>query len=191
MSGFEFFFSFYGLLLGLAMAELLSGSAGVVRAGRTRSIGWGTGLLALEVATEIVVVWLSAWHYWRGVEPSLRTMAVPFVSGAAYYTATCLVFPREPAELAALDDHFLRQKRHVATCLLIPFLLGLMGEFGSLRRAWEAGAYAYIFGYYLPFNLTVFAGYLVLIFSRSYRLSVAALVAMLGWFAFVGVWWGY
>lgn len=39
MSGFEFFFSFYGLLLGFAMAELLGGFADVVRAGRVRRSG--------------------------------------------------------------------------------------------------------------------------------------------------------
>ena len=39
MSGFEFFFSFYGLILGLAMAELLSAFANIARVGRLRSIG--------------------------------------------------------------------------------------------------------------------------------------------------------
>ena len=39
MAQFEFFFAFYGLLLGLAVAELLQGVGSVMRARRIRSSG--------------------------------------------------------------------------------------------------------------------------------------------------------
>jgi hypothetical protein len=191
MSGFEFFFSFYGLILGLAMAELLSGFATVARIGRLRDLGWGTTLLGLEVAYEILIFWLAAWHQYRDVEPSIRTLALPFVSGAIYFIAAGIVFPREPKQIDDLDGYFMAHKRKVATCLLIIFTAGVINEVRYAVAAAEQGRWAYLFGYYVPFNLSMFAGYLVLIFSPSRRWSIAALCGMLGWFVYVTVVRGY
>ena len=50
MSAFEFFFSFYGLLLGLSVAELVGGFARVRHERHRVRFGWVTPLLALFVA---------------------------------------------------------------------------------------------------------------------------------------------
>ena len=47
MSVFEYVFSLYSLLLGLALAHLLSGLAKVVEARGKVRLGWPTALLAL------------------------------------------------------------------------------------------------------------------------------------------------
>jgi hypothetical protein len=191
MSGFEFFFSFYGLILGLAIAELLSGFANIARIGRLRAIGWGTLLLGIEVAYEILIFWLAAWHNYRDVVPSVRTLAVPFLSGAVYYIAAGIVFPRAEDQIADVDGYFMQHKSKVAICLLLIWAVGMIVEFPHTTAAFDAGRYAYLFGYYLPFNLSLLAGNLILIFSPSRRLSIAALLVMIGWFLYVTVVNGY
>lgn len=191
MSGFEFFFSFYGLILGLAMAELLGGFATVARLGRLRDMGLGPALLGIEVAYEILIFWLAAWHNYQAVKPSIATLAVPFLSGSAYYIAAGIVFPRDGAQIADMRGYFLAHKRKVAITLLLIWSLGMINEAPLLMPAIERQMWAYLFGYYLPFNLSILAGYGVLIFSRSYRWSCAALLMMIGWFLFVTLFRGY
>ncbi len=57
MSAFEFFFSFYGLLLGLSVAELVGGFARVLHERQRVRFGWLTPLLALFVAVDLVTFW--------------------------------------------------------------------------------------------------------------------------------------
>ena len=47
MDQFSFFFAFYGLILGLAVAELLSGFAGMVRGHALKKLDAQTALAAL------------------------------------------------------------------------------------------------------------------------------------------------
>lgn len=191
MSGFEFFFSFYGLILGLAMAELLGAFATVARVGRLRDIGVGPALLGIEVAYEILIFWLAAWHNYQAVKPSITSLAVPFVSGAAYFIAAGIVFPRDEKQIADMRGYFLAHKNKVATTLLFVWTIGIISEAPLLAPAIRAAKWDYIFGYYLPFNLSIMAGYGVLIFSRSYRWSCVALLGMIGWFVFVTLRYGY
>ena len=58
MDRFSFFFAFYGLILGLAVAELLSGFAGVVRARALKKIDLQTGLAAMLTFVLIVATWV-------------------------------------------------------------------------------------------------------------------------------------
>ena len=61
MSAFEFFFSFYGLLLGLSVAAIATGVATVIHHRRRVQIGWLTPTLATFVALDIASFWGSAW----------------------------------------------------------------------------------------------------------------------------------
>ena len=59
MSGFEFIFSLFGLILGLALAEGLGGLSRALKASHRVRIGWPTALLGLfgasaqQVAAEV------------------------------------------------------------------------------------------------------------------------------------------
>ncbi|MES2755488.1 MAG: hypothetical protein V4659_12585 [Pseudomonadota bacterium] len=187
MSGFEFFFSLYGLILGLALAELLAGLTNVIRAGRLRLIGLATALMAIEVAFEIVLFWLAAWHNLQDVKPQLRTLALPILSGAGYYIAASLVFPRDPADRAHLDDYFMAHKRQIATCLLIVWLPNIFAELPLVLGQFEKYGWGYLLGYYVPFNGAILLGYLVLIFTKSRRWAIAALILQVAWFSWIAV----
>ena len=62
MSVFEYVFSLYSLLLGLALAHLLSGLAKVVEARDKVRLGWPTALLALQMMLTVAIFWEIAWR---------------------------------------------------------------------------------------------------------------------------------
>ncbi|HEY4113343.1 MAG TPA: hypothetical protein VGM17_04715 [Rhizomicrobium sp.] len=58
MDKFAFFFGFYGLMLGLAVTELLAGFGALARAGQLRKLGVQTGLLAMFLLLVICATWI-------------------------------------------------------------------------------------------------------------------------------------
>ena len=60
MSDFEFFFSFYGLLLGLSVAEVAQEFSRTLRSRRRIRIGWLTPLLGVVVMLDISSFWVLA-----------------------------------------------------------------------------------------------------------------------------------
>lgn len=60
MSDFEFFFSFYGLILGLSVAEIASGIARTVHERGEVRVGWLTPMLAVFVSLDVAGFWVVA-----------------------------------------------------------------------------------------------------------------------------------
>lgn len=130
MSPFEFFFSFYGLLLGLSVIELVAGLARTLHAGRPLRMGWHTLLLATFVLGDITSFWAFAWLDLRDVEVSYAALVGALVIAGLYYIAASLVFPREIPEHGRLDVHFWRHRRTillaVAACNLPIYLMAIV-----------------------------------------------------------------
>ncbi len=61
MSEFEFAFSLFGLILGLALAEGLGGLARALKASHRVRIGWLTALLGIFVSCDVVTFWVYTW----------------------------------------------------------------------------------------------------------------------------------
>lgn len=141
MSGFEFIFSLFGLLLGLALAEGLGGLSRALKASHRVRIGWPTALLGIFVSCDVVTFWMYGWTL-RDVLPlSWPVLFGGFVVTAIYYVAASLVFPDDPEQWGDLDGHFDKHRRTVLTgvlaCNLVLIsttlaLAGLPGA-GSLR----------------------------------------------------------
>ena len=98
MSKFEFFFAFYGLLLGLGVAELLQGVGSAVRARRIRAVGEKTGLMALGLLVVMLLTWLDAWTSLNRVELNMGSLAGPVAVAVCYYLAAVIVFPKDIEE---------------------------------------------------------------------------------------------
>jgi hypothetical protein len=62
MNGFEYIFTLFGLLLGLALAEGLGGLARALKARHHVHVGWPTALLGLFVSCDLVTFWLYGWE---------------------------------------------------------------------------------------------------------------------------------
>ncbi len=126
LSAFEFFFSFYGLLLGLSVAAVVGGFANVLHERHRICFGWLTPLLAVFVAVDIATFWGQAWIIFRGAPFSLALLVVGLVIAAVFYVAASITFPRvspDGDEVIDLDAHFWTHRRTVMTCVMIANLI--------------------------------------------------------------------
>ncbi len=123
MSAFEFFFGFYGLILGLSVVEILSGLSRALRARRMTALGLCTPLLALYLLLDLVQYWVDTWS--RHQEPHINAgvLTVALTIAALYYLAASLVFPNPVEDLQASDTHYDRQKR---TVMLLSFTANVL-----------------------------------------------------------------
>ena len=113
MSAFEFAFTLFGLVLGLALTAVLAGFVGVLKA-RTSTpgvtlpvrIGWLTPVLAAVVVSDLITFWLAAW----GVRESVVVTEPALLFGAAvtsiYFVTASLIFPDNPEKWPDLDLWF-------------------------------------------------------------------------------------
>ena len=128
MSPFEFFFSFYGLLLGLSVAVLATGAARAFKHRKTQPIGWLTPLLAVFVALDIATFWDAAWVNYRSLPFSYGLLVGGLVVAVVYYIAAALVFPDEGDTPAPLDEHFWANKRASLCLLILANLVSVCGQ---------------------------------------------------------------
>lgn len=143
MSAFEFFFSFYGLLLGLSVAELVGGFSRVLHERERIRFGWLTPLLAVFVAIDIATFWNQAWVIFRFAPFNFALLVLGLVVAGTFYVAASVTFPRVATEGRALnlDDHFWAHRRIVFACVLAANLIvaatffaitGLSGEIARI-----------------------------------------------------------
>ena len=173
MSDFSFFFSFFTLLLGLAVGEILSRFANAIDAHPKRPIGWVTPLLAIFFLFDIAAFWLWTWTLrdefvvsWEGVFLTLLVATAYFLSGA-------LVFPREIHDWDSLDHHFRARKRHVLAGMLVAniVLIAVVSVMFGAPGLDDGWFYFYQGAYFVPLA--------VLWFSKSIRLDVGMLAFLI------------
>jgi hypothetical protein len=111
MTGFEFVFPMFGLLVGLSFAEMLAGLARALKNKREVRVGWLTPLLGLVILLNLTVIWLGAWDMRDVAEPSSAGMLFILVVGGSYFLASSLVFPSSDADVRDLDEHFMANRR--------------------------------------------------------------------------------
>lgn len=126
MTGFEFVFVLYSLVLGLSLVAVLTGLGralelrlGKDNGGTRFRIGWLTPLLAFFVMLDLLSFWLFAWTLRDHVTVSPRMLLAVIGFASAYFMAATLVFPSEPDRFADLDQHFFRVRRIVLGILIV------------------------------------------------------------------------
>lgn len=123
MDDFEFMFALFGLLLGLSIAEVLSGLARSIeerlQPEPAYQMGWLTPALAAFVLLDLLSFWGAAWLTRDLVRVSGQSLMLVTAFASAYYMAARLVFPRDLTSIASLDDHFYRIRRVVIGILLV------------------------------------------------------------------------
>jgi hypothetical protein len=118
MTGFEFVFSLFGLLLGLALAEGLGGLSKAIKASDKVRIGWPTALLGIFVSCDVVTYWMYGWALRDLLEISWPVMFGGFLVTAVYYVSVSLIFPDDPEDWHDLDAHFEKHRRKVLSGIL-------------------------------------------------------------------------
>ena len=139
MSVFEYVFSLYSLLLGLALAHLLSGLAKVVEARSKVRLGWPTALLALLMMSSLTIFWAIAWRARDAVPDNSAALFAALIICSLLYFASILVVPSDPARVSDFDEHFLREKGKVLGCLLLANLLAYGSRYALI--GWKTFAY--------------------------------------------------
>lgn len=110
MSAFEFLFSFYGLLLGLTLVEVVSGFSRALDAREERPMGYILPLLTGVMIMDIATQWGSAWRDFREVDFSFRYLVAALFMTLAYYFSATQLFPRDRSAVKSLDEHFFKHR---------------------------------------------------------------------------------
>lgn len=182
MSAFEFFFSFYGLILGLSVAELLGGFARTVNRNSRPRFGLLTPLLAVFAAVDVTTFWYQAWIIFRPAPFNMALLMLGLLIAGLFYIAATLVFPRDEDRIEDLDTHFWRNKRTIlllllsANVIVASLIIGVsaaQGELHLVAKSW-----------YFWFGLSLFTGLaLVAALARRPWIVKAALIALLVYYS--------
>ncbi len=178
MDKFSFFFGFYGLILGLAVTELLNGLGALVRAGELNRLRAQTGLLALFLLLVICATWIDAWDSLRSVSLNFEGLWAPILIAILYYLAAVVTFPKNPAEWTSLDDYFAKRKSFVASLMLA-------AEFivNYTFRSIFIGSYQHdpekFWHWDVPYNIAIKLAFVALIFVKGRRANIAVLIALI------------
>lgn len=130
MSPFELVFAVYGLLLGLAIAEVLGGFSRALklkRGTRPVRVGWLTPLLGILVVLDLTSFWLLAWESRDQITANYLTLVGVLTIVGIYYLAATLIFPDEPEQWPDFDDWYDKQSRMVIGGLLAANITSWIG----------------------------------------------------------------
>lgn len=187
MSAFEFYFSFYGLILGLSVVEIITGLLRVLKHRQRARIGWLTPMLALFVLLDISSFWLAAWNSMQGLDVSYRLIFIGLVIAGIYYAAASLVTPDDPAEWPDFDDFYDGHKRYVLAGVAITNFLA----FEVIRMLSDGGLLTWLAGFADPTVATTFllnyALLLLLALIRNRRINIALLAFGIGMYLLTAV----
>lgn len=130
MTGFDFLFALFSLLLGLAIAEVLGGFAQVMkiharaRAGLSKDVrvGWLVPLLALFVLLGQLTFWTFTYSIRDQVPFNYVAVLVVTAVVGGYYLLSVLVWPDDFAEWPDFDLYYDQHNRFI---LLGNFMLAI------------------------------------------------------------------
>ena len=125
MDDFSFYLSYYGLILGLSVAEVARGLLEAIGARHKVRIGWLTPALAVFIFFDITSFWIFAWGVRESIAISWGTMYLGLLIAVVYYLAAGLVFPRHPDSWPDLDAYYWKHKRLVIAGVLIPNIISM------------------------------------------------------------------
>ena len=176
MTVFEFVFSLYSLLFGLALAQVFGGFGNTLQERHKLKVGWLTPLLGLFVIFDLTSFWEIGWQM-RGItRPYFLFLIACVLVAGIYYLAARLVFPRNFVEWPDFDVYYFRHKQWVYGGILLCNVVaaaGLLAFHAPFMRS--------------PIGFMNFASYFVLLIAlllvRNKRASVVLLILMLSRYA--------
>lgn len=194
MSAFEMMFTLLGLLLGLAIAEILAGLSRAVRLRRTAKpvrIGWLTPLLGLFVMLDLTRFWLEAWSVRDQLLVDYPSLVGILVIVGIYYLAATLIFPDDPEEWPDYDAWYDGQNRIVLGGMVVANIAAFLGmtaleaASGSTAEVRTMSAEALMIGDFAVLLTLVLL--VALIVVRSRPANAIMLAALIGLHLLVGV----
>lgn len=181
MNEFEFVFSLFGLLLGLSLAEVLSGLGKALKARRRLRIGWLTPLLGLLVMVDLVSFWTVAWDLRDVIPLNYLALLAALLFTGIYYLAATMVFPDEPEDVPDFDDHYWANRRFIIAAMVVMNLPSNIYELATGTGVGVRPDLQLIVGLF-------FALLVGLWWSRSARASTIMLAVTIALYPLAGAW---
>ena len=179
MTVFEFVFSLYSLLFGLALAQVFAGFGDTLQERHKLKVGWLTPLLGLFVIFDLTSFWAIGWEL-RDMtnRPYFLILILVVLLAGIYYLAARLVFPRNFAEWPDFDVYYYRHKQWVFGGILlcnVAAVIVLLAVRSPFPR--------------LPLGVASFISYFVLIIAllavRNKPANIILLLLMLSRYAII------
>lgn len=174
MSAFEFYFSFFGLLLGLSVAQISNGIGHAIVVRRESRFGWLTPALAGFLLLDIASFWTVAWYSRETIQVSQLSVYSGLFVALCYYLSAVLLFPVRESAWENLDDHYWLNKKWVVAGAGVANAAAFGWAYGNgAFQAWTLNSYLFmIFTYWGPL--------IVLGFSRWKRADAVCLTLLIG-----------
>ena len=137
MDQFNFYFSFYGLLLSLSAGTVIIRFADAVGERGGRQIGILSPLLGIFVLLDITSFWIWAWQARSAFQINYAHMYSGLGVALAYFFSASQVFPKETGEWKSLDEHYWTRKRFVLPGIMVANIAVIVQ--GGLARNWHFG----------------------------------------------------
>ncbi len=121
MGSFDYLFSFYGLLLGIAVANVAIGFADMWRDCERISVGTCPPLVASSVLLGGMNVWMQMWL----ARPHAVVNGIQMLAAAGialpYVFVSRAIFPgQESQPERSLEEHYLRHRKLILILLVVP-----------------------------------------------------------------------
>lgn len=176
MGDFEFLAGFFGILLGLIVAEVAVKLADAIDSHSRRPVGWLTPMLTIVVLFDVTSFWMWLWSLRGTLEVTWSTTLISTTLGIAYFLAAALTFPRDPTHWTDLDTHYWARKRWVIGGLLAVATVVLVRNLLRLLPEWSDGWFFYWQGVY-------FVPLIALLFTRRRKCDLALLTILIVYWA--------
>lgn len=113
MSGFDLVFALFGLVLGLAITEVLAGFSRIAKMRGKARIGWLVPLLGLVILLDLTTFWMQAYEMREALPANLLTLFVVLGIVGSYYFLATLIFPDDPDAWPDFDVYYDRVNRTI------------------------------------------------------------------------------
>jgi len=175
---YSVFFTFYGLILGLAVAEILSSFSAYGSARPMRTIEPQSALLACLTFLVICATWIDAWTTRGDFSLSFARMWAPIGAATTYFLAASAVLPKERSDYDDMKSYFVRRKNFVVWMLILAELFIKVTYLPHFSRQIES-APAVFWLLSVPLNVAIFAAWFTLLLARKRSVIVGATLAQI------------
>jgi hypothetical protein len=138
---FDYLFSFYGLLLGIAVANVAIGFADMWRDWEKIAVGTCPPLVASSVLLGGMNIWLEMWHTRPYVTVNGPQMLVAAAISLPYVFVSRAIFPGAEEQEHSLEDHYLKHRILILALLAMPICISVGSHIvldGVRYYGWEA-----------------------------------------------------
>lgn len=142
MGPFDYLFSFYGLLLGIAVANVAIGFADMWRDSERIAVGTCPPLVASSVLLGGMNVWLEMWHTRPFVIVDGSQMLAAAAISLPYVFVSRAIFPgAEDQQERSLEEHYLKHRHIILVMLAVPTIVSVASHMlldGVRYQGWHA-----------------------------------------------------